>query len=141
MKKHTATQEHEDFTKLKQLQRLILSLKATHEAHNVSFETKNAGNEIIISLSFRLKRIDNPVKIRGQLRYRFVKPTYRAKPSELFYTRGNCGVVFFRREVADMFRGLTDKQRNDVSEIVALMLDCAQATALKRGVISVPEVC
>ena len=87
------------------------------------------------------QRIDNPIKIRGQLRYRFVKPTYRAKPSELFYTRGDCGVVFFRREVAELFRGLTDKQRNDVAEIVALMLDCAQATALKKGVISVPEVC
>ena len=124
---------------IKQIQQILKTLRATHEAHNVVIESENSGDEI--NVSFTLKRIDNPVKIRGQLRYRFVKPTYRAKPSELFYTRGDCGVVFFRREVAELYHGLTDKQKNDVSEIVALMLDCAQATALKKGVISVPEVC
>ena len=140
MKKHKATQEHEDFTKLKQLQQILKTLSATHEAHNVVIESENSGDEI--NVSFTLKRIKNTdsLKIRGALRYRFVKPTYRAKPSELFYPRGeDCGVVFFRREVADMYHGLTDKARNDISNVIASLLELAQAADLRKGTFVVSE--
>ena len=40
---------------IKQIQQILKTLRATHEAHNVVIESENSGDEI--NVSFTLKRI------------------------------------------------------------------------------------